>query len=312
MNLQGRLALVDGDVREFSLPAVEPWNQTDLPCLLRLAKVGPGRWRSRYSDVNANGRIYGGQLLGQALTAALYDVPPERAPTMMQAIFLQGALPGDAIEFEVTALQDGRRFSSRRVSATQANGRRVFDAQVTCATVQDAPEHGDSSPVLPGERPEEQPCLADLPKSMYGPIGRVGGYSDASKPAVEFRVPDAARQLSPDTCGSRFRYWIRVGSMLPADTRVHAAALAYLSDWWLNFSTLGLHMRTMADRRLYISSLNHGLWLHRPVRADEWLHVETDSPASAGGRGMSVAKVHDAAGKLVASLAQQTQMVFAK
>lgn len=290
--------------------APAPWDATDLPALLTLERRGARRWIGTHADVNANGRIYGGQLLGQAVMAALRDVSPDRAPAMLQAVFLQGALPDAAIDFEVAVLQEGRRYSSRRVSATQDNGRRVLEAQITCATTQDAPQHADPSPAPPGELADALPALADIPQAMFGPIGRMGGYSSLSKPAVDFRVPDAMRQLSPDTCGPRFRYWIRVGSTLPDDAALHAAAFAYLSDWWLNFSTLSPHMRDMGERRLYISSLNHGLWWHRPVRADEWLHVETDSPVSAGGRGMSIARVHDAAGNLVASLTQQTQMVY--
>jgi acyl-CoA thioesterase-2 len=289
----------------------QPRNEAVLSQLLTLERIASHRWRSRYGDPNANGRVYGGQLLGQAMMAAQSGIALDRAPTMMQALFLQGAVPDDAVEFEVATLQEGKRFSSRRVSASQGNGRSVLEAQITCAATLDGPRHSEPSPVPAGERPESLPSPSDLPKAMFDLIGRLGGYSQDCKPAVEFRIPEPMQQLSPQTCGAHFRYWMRAAQPLPHDRRIHAAAFAYLSDWWLNFSALALHLRTIGPRQLYISSLNHGLWLHQAVRADEWLHVETVSPASNAGCGVSIAKIHDVEGNMVASATQQLLMVFA-
>ena len=96
---------------------------------------------------------------------------------------------------------------------------------------------------------------------------------------------------------------------LDDDPAQHAAAFAYLSDWWLNFPASGGYIDALdGTPGLYIASLNHAIWLHRPFRADEWLHVESISPAAAGGRGLSVARVHDRAGRLVASATQECLM----
>ena len=127
----------------------------------------------------------------------------------------------------------------------------------------------------------------------------------------EFRIPDPDRQLGPSTMNGRFRFWIRATQALPDDPRVHAAAFAYLSDWWLNFSSLGLHLRGLGERRLYIASLNHAIWLHRPVRADQWLHVDSTSPASAAGRGLSIGAVHDQQGRSLATITQDCLMAYA-
>jgi acyl-CoA thioesterase II len=97
---------------------------------------------------------------------------------------------------------------------------------------------------------------------------------------------------------------------LPDDPCFHAAAFAYLSDWWLNFSALGLHLRDLNGRQLYISSLNHALWLHRPVRADQWLHVDCTSPCAQAGRGLSIGAVHDAQGRQLASMTQECLMAY--
>ncbi|MGK8208450.1 acyl-CoA thioesterase [Burkholderia cenocepacia] len=307
MSAHGSEAIVD---ESGWMERATPMSDATLLQLLTLDPVAPGRWRSRRADTNPNDRIFGGQLLGQAMTAALDGVPENRTPTMMQALFLHGALPGETIDFETTVLQEGKRFSSRRVSAWQPGGRAVLDAQVTCAIPLDGPGHDEPTPVPPGERPESLPSLCDLPDAMFDTVRRLGGYDRVCKPSIEFRIPDPVRQLSARTSGPRFRYWMRAARPLPCNARIHAAAFAYLSDWWLNFSALALHQRTIGTSRLYICSLNHGLWLHRPVQADQWLHVETNSPAANAGCGLSIAKIHDAAGDLVASASQQTLMTF--
>jgi acyl-CoA thioesterase-2 len=288
-----------------------PWNELNIERLVALDATGPGRWRTRHGDANRNGRSYGGQLLAQAMMAGLMDVPAGREATMMQFLFLQGAIPDDALELQVTVLQEGKRFSSRHVRASQGNGRMVLDAQVTCAVALDAPSHGTPTTAPAGENPEDLPGLDTLHPALARGIKRLAGYSDDRKASIEFRVPDLGRQLSPATMDGRFRYWMRATQALPNDSRVHAAAFAYLSDWWINFSALGLHLRDLGERKLYIASLNHAIWLHGPVRADQWLHVESVSPSSGSGRGMSIGTVHDQQGRAVASLTQECLMGYA-
>jgi len=239
------------------------------------------------------------------------DVAADRAATMMQFLFLQGAMPQEPLELRVTPLQDGKRFSSRHVRASQGGGRVILDAQVTCAVAMDAPTHETPTTAPAGERPQDLSQLADVDPALILAIGRLGGYSGDRKPSIEFRIPDPKRQFSLDTMDGRFRFWMRPTQGLPDDPRLHAAVFAYQSDWWVNFSTLGLHLREVGERRLYISSLNHAIWMHRPFRADQWLHVETVSPASGSGRGFSVARVHDLDGRSLATVTQECLMVYA-
>jgi len=293
----------------MTAPSLSKWNEQDIEVLLTLDAIAPGQWRTRYGDANNNGRSYGGQLLGQAMMAALSDVPLDRAPTMMQFLFMQGAMPDQALDFTVTPLQDGKRFSSRHVRAVQG-GRMVLDAQVTCALPLDAPAHADHTPAPHGEHPLELPDFASLDLALRLDLQRLGGYSEDHKPSVEFRIPDAARQLSAATATERFRFWMKVRGPLRDEARIHAAAFAYISDWWLNFSSLSMHLRDIGSRKLYISSLNHAIWLHQPLRADEWVHVETVSPCAAIGRGLSVARFHDLGGRFVASGTQECLMAY--
>jgi acyl-CoA thioesterase-2 len=286
------------------------WNEQHLEELLTLDVQGGGRWRSRHGDANRNGRSYGGQLLGQAMMAALMDVPAGREATMMQFLFLQGAMPDEAVDFEVTPLQEGKRFSSRHVRATQGNGRTVLDAQVTCALPLDAPTHATASTAPAGERPEDLSALDEVDAALMQNITLLGGYSQDRKPSIEFRIPEPSRQLSSRHMNGRFRFWMRAAQPLPDDARMHSAAFAYLSDWWLNFAALGLHLRDLEGRALYISSLNHALWLHRPIHADQWMHVDCTSPCAQAGRGLSIGAVHDLQGRQLASMTQECLMAY--
>lgn len=288
-----------------------PWDQLHIDDLLALEALGPGRWRSRVGDPNLNGRSYGGQLLGQALRAALMDVPPGREATVMQVLFLQGAMPREPVDFQVTVLQEGKRFSSRHVRAAQGNGRTVLDAQVSCAVPLDGPAHAVPSTSPAGERPEALATLEEVDPTLIHRFAQLGGYSSDRKPSIEFRIPEPSQQLSSIGAGGRFRFWMRTTKPLPDDVRIHAAAFAYLSDWWLNFIALGPYLRDMGARKLYISSLNHALWLHRPLRADQWMHVASTSPCAEAGRGLAIGTVHDLQGRPLASLTQECLMAYA-
>lgn len=248
--------------------------------------------------------------MGQSMMAASLTVPADRPATMMQFLFLQGAVSDEPIDFEVIPLQDGKRFSSRQVRGTQRGGRRVCEAQVTFAGPSPSPEHSAAVDALVGS-PEQVPPLPNAAREWEAGLRRLGGYSLREKPCMEFRVPDFERQISPDTAQARLRFWLKTRRVLPDEPRMHAAALAYLSDWWLNFSSLGLHVRELqGDKRLYVSSLNHCLWFHRPFSADRWLHVDSESPSAAAGRALSVARIHDESGALVASATQECLMAF--
>jgi len=287
-----------------------PWDGRNIEHLLELTEIAPGHWRTRYGDANLNGRSYGGQLLAQTLAAGMKNVPAERAATTMQCLFLQGAMPQEALDLQVTSLQEGKRFSSRHVRASQANGRVVLDAQMTCALPLEAPSHGVASRAPTDERPENLARLCDIDPALLHSLPQLGGYSGDNKPSIDFRVPDPQHQLARATMNGRFRFWMRSAHGLPDDPRIHAAVFAYQSDWWINFSALNSHLDTIGERFLYVASLSHAIWLHRPFRADQWLHVDTMSPASAAGRGLSIGSVHDREGRAVATVTQTCLMAY--
>lgn len=277
---------------------------------LTLERVGEGRWRSRHGDANQNGRSYGGQLLGQAMQAALLEMPPQRPPTAMQFLFLQGAMPDRPVDLAVERLQDGKRFSSVRVSGTQG-ARTVLDAQVTCALPLDGPAHDEPSTAPPAERPADLPGLEDVPLALRDRIALMGGYGRDCNASIAFRIPDAQVQFAAAVASHRFRYWMKVPEPLPdGDARLQASAFAYLSDWWLNFCILRTYLPRAGERPMYVSSLNHALWLHRPPRSDQWLHVEASGVHAGHGRGLAVARYHDEQGRHVASATQDCLFAF--
>ena len=276
--------------------------------LMALDAVAPGTFRTRCGDANTHGRAYGGQILGQALMAAARTAPPGRACTAMQFMFLQGTLWDEALDLVVTPLQDGKRFATRHVRGVQRGERLVLDAQVSFALPIDAPTHA-APPAFELGDPELLPEACELPPSWSAALRRAVGYELGIKPLLDFRLPEPPPLLRLSLPEPRLRFWVKTRERLPDDEALHAAVFAYMSDWWLNYPASGGHQAEAEARGgLYVASLNHAIWLHRPLRADEWLHFESVSPSAAAGRGLAVARIHDRHGTLVASATQECIM----
>lgn len=285
--------------------ATRPWDGVDVAGLLELRRLdgGAARFVSARSEDNRNGRVFGGQLLGQALAAARATVPDGRAASALHVLFAHGALVDRPIMYEVDALQDGKRFSSRRVVASQGE-RTVVEAQVTFQTPAEGLEHalGPHQPVPP---PEDLLPMSALEEGGGGELeGR--DWAWFQKPCLELRVVDPLRHLVRGSPAPQASFWVRLRTPLADDGALHEAALAYLSDYWINTAALTHHvpLKDVIDN-FYVASLNHSLWLHRPCRADEWLLFSTESPSTHNGRSLTIARIYDRAGTLVASAAQE-------
>lgn len=302
MDGQG-IRIADGDEA-----ACDPWDNHAAEAVVSLETIAPFRYRSRFGDGNLNGRSYGGQILGQAMMAATLSAPDDRPAAMLQLLFLRGADPVRRITFDAQVLQDGKRFSSRHVVGHQGDGRTVLSAQATFCAAQPGPRH--AAPFAASEDPDSLPDLSMIPDALMAQLRPLGPYSQHIKPSMDFRIPEIERQLSAASAGPRLRFWIRSRQPLAAGSRAQAAVFAYLSDWWLNFSSVGGHLHNLQSRApLYLSSLNHCIWFHRAFSPDVWMHVETESPCADGGRGLSIARVHDREGAMLATSIQETLMV---
>jgi acyl-CoA thioesterase-2 len=236
-------------------------------------------------------RIFGGQVAGQALMAASRTLPGERAVHSLHSYFLRPGDPHEEIRYAVERIRDGRTFSTRRVIAWQRRrGEDVAIFALTAdASVPETPvvEHALPMPEVPA--PETLPSLPEV----VAPHGERAAAALAISQAVEQRLLDTR------TCA-----WMRVAGRLPEDGSVHRSALTFVSD--LTLLSAGLARTGGGWGGEYVgASLDHAVWFHAPVRADEWFLYETDSPAASGGRALCFGQIWAADGTHVATVTQQ-------
>ncbi|MGO9421413.1 acyl-CoA thioesterase [Roseiarcus sp.] len=285
------------------------WDGREIGDLLGLAQMSASRFRSQCAETNEHGRVYGGQILGQALSAATETVSKDRFASCLQLVFAAGGLPDQAIDFEVQTLQEGKRFSARNVRGLQGAGRILCDACVTFAKALESPAHEAPPPSDCGldRNPEDCPALEHIDHPGVRDVERTLNYMYRPHRAIDMRAPFVEDLLPGKYAEPRMRFWIRLRQTLGDGPDLHAAAFAYLSDYWINFAACIAHVSAMAERdaRLYVASLNHTIWFHRSLRSDAWLLFDCISPSGAFGRGLATARVFSRAGDLVASAAQE-------
>lgn len=250
-------------------------------------------------------RVYGGQVLGQALVAAVRTVPEPRTAHSMHAYFLLGGDPAHPIIYEVERIRDGSSFTTRRVKAIQ-HGRAIFTMSVSFHKAEDGFEHYSTMPDVPP--PEDLPSEQELRKHLLGKLPEnMRSYWERERP-IEMRPVDIARYLNRQKAAPVQHIWMRANGVLPDDPKLHQCVLAYASDFTLLDTALIAHGKLLFDKDIQLASLDHALWLHRPFRADEWLLYAQDSPSAHGGRGFCRGSVFTRDGVLVASVAQEGLM----
>ncbi|MCK2184737.1 acyl-CoA thioesterase [Halomonas getboli] len=252
--------------------------------LLRLEPLEENLFRGRSQDLGLP-QLFGGQVLGQALSAATQTVDASRRVHSLHGYFLR---PGDAsrpVVYQVDAVRDGRSFTTRRITAIQ-KGRPIFFCSASFHGQESGPHH---QPQMP-----EVPSPDDLDKADLSQ--RFPGHP------IEFcHIEDAAEPGRP----SRKRLWFRLAGELPDDPALHRCLLAYSSDFHLLTTALVPHGLRFGDPGLRIASLDHSLWFHDDVRVNDWLLYDMDSPWAGGARGFSRGSLYDRRGRLVASSAQE-------
>lgn len=247
-------------------------------------------------------RVYGGQILGQALVAAVRTVPPERIAHSLHAYFLQ---PGDLsrpIIYGVDRVRDGGSFTTRRVTATQ-HGRPMFVMSVSFHKMEPGLDHQVTMPKVP--MPEELPSEQDLKAKMIAELPEsMRKYWESERP-IELRPLDVSRYFAREKRAPEQNIWMRATGRLPDDFPLHQCVLAYASDFSLLDTALIAHGKLMFDKDIQMASLDHALWFHRPFRADEWLLYTQDSPSTHGARGFCRGNIFTRDGLLVASVTQE-------
>jgi acyl-CoA thioesterase II len=273
---------------------------SDLLSLLDLEPLEFNIYRGRNRDIGS-GRVFGGQVMAQALVAARRTVDDEREAHSVHGYFI---LPGDLaapIVYFVDRLRDGKSFTTRRVTAIQ-HGRAVFNMSASFHRAETGIEHQSAMPDVPG--PDELRPELDVIRSEADRIPA------SVRPILTQDRPMDIRPVHNDPFDATPREavrhtWIRAVGSMPDVTLAHQAVLAYASDYGLLTTAIQPHGLTIRDPRLQAASLDHAMWFHRPFRMDEWLLYTTDSPAAAGARGFARGNVFTRDGSLVASVAQE-------
>ena len=273
----------------------------DLLNILDLEPLEVNLFRGRSPQVGWQ-RVFGGQVIGQALVAAVRTVDASRPPHSMHAYFL---LPGDPkvpIIYDVDRMRDGKSFTTRRVTARQ-HGQPIFSMLASFHTDEAGLEHQAKMPDVPP--PESLPSEAEMREKnlpmMPDPVRR---YYERERP-IELRPVEFERYLGKKFPDGRFHVWIKTTGRLPDDPAIHQCVLAYTSDMGLLDTALVPHGRTLFEKEFMAASLDHALWLHRPFRADEWLLYAQETPNLHGSRGFGRGLIFTRDGTLVASVAQE-------
>ncbi|MGO9932581.1 MAG: acyl-CoA thioesterase [Steroidobacteraceae bacterium] len=283
---------------------------TTARALLNLEQVTDRRFRSTYSQANYQGAIFGGQALAQALAAAQRTVAM-RLPHTCTGYFLRAGAVAEPIDYEVDLVRDGRRYAARRVLASQA-GKPIFDLLCSFHDAEPgfAHQQGDAADV---PLPEDLMPVLEFVRAHVDRLPRqiVGRHEQfhAIFP-IELRLADPERVFFGAPNDLPRTYWFRMASAEGIeDASDHRCLLAFMSDYWLASAATAPH-RSPASvlNDVSVTSLNHSIWFHGPVRADEWLLCRTDSPWAGEGRGMARGLIYDRRGRMVASVAQETSL----
>jgi acyl-CoA thioesterase II len=250
-------------------------------------------------------RVYGGQVLAQALTAAIRTVPLERIAHSLHAYFLLPGDPAVPIVYEVERTRDGGSFTTRRVKAIQ-HGKTMFAMSASFQKAEAGLDHQSVMPDVPA--PEDLPSERDLAREMVERLPEnMRAYWERERP-IEMRPVDVSRYFVRSERTAAQHIWMRANGTLPDDPALHQCVLAYASDFTLLDTALIAHGKLMFDTELQLASLDHALWFHRPFRADQWLLYVQDSPSASGARGFARGSIYTRDGLLVASVTQEGLM----
>ncbi|MSP46999.1 MAG: acyl-CoA thioesterase II [Xanthobacteraceae bacterium] len=275
----------------------------NLLAILDLERLEVNLFRGHSPQVGMK-RVFGGQVLGQALVAATRTVEGV-LPHSLHAYFLLGGDPAVPIIYDVDRIRDGKSFTTRRVVAIQ-HGRAIFSMSVSFHNDEEGLEHQMTKPDVP--HPDQLPSDIEIKQQILPELPEaVRNYYLRDRP-IELRPVDFGRYAGKPQPDNRFNIWMRTTAPLPDDPAIHRCALAYASDMTILDTALLPHQRSIFDRNIMGASLDHAVWFHRPFRADQWLLYSQDSPNSHGSRGFGRGLIFAADGTLVASVAQEGLM----
>jgi acyl-CoA thioesterase II len=276
----------------------------ELLALLKLEAIEENLFRGASQDLGFRA-LFGGQVLGQSLSAATQTVEPERHVHSLHGYFLR---PGDAalpVVYQVDRVRDGGSFTTRRVVAIQ-KGQPIFTLMASFQGDEPGAAHAATMPDVPG------------PEGLSSDLERWRRYADLVPPRVrekllcdkpiEIRPVQSVDLVHPQPAAPVKHVWFRADGEMPADPQVHKYVLAYASDFNLITTALLPHALSVMQPTLQAASLDHALWFHGDVKVNDWLLYSMDSPWAGGARGLARGHVFTRDGRLVASVAQEGLM----
>lgn len=269
--------------------------------ILDLERLEQNLFRGR-SPTDGWQRVFGGQVLGQALVAAGRTVEEPRSSHSLHGYFLLGGDPTHPIIYEVERTRDGGSFTTRRVKGIQ-HGRIIFTMSVSFHKEEASYEHQAPMPDVPP--PESLPSATEIISRFLDRLPEnMRSYWRRERP-IDLRPVDVSRYLSRQPSEPVQHIWLRANGPLPDNRELHHCILAYASDFTLLDTALIAHGKLLFDNDIQLASLDHAMWFHRGFRADDWLLYSQDSPSAHHARGFCRGTVFTRSGALVASVAQE-------
>lgn len=273
----------------------------DLLELIALEQIEANIFRGNSAPV-VGARVFGGQVLAQALQAAIQTVPADRFAHSLHGYFILGGDAARPIVYEVERLRDGGSFTTRRITAIQ-HGRAIFNMSASFQLAQAGLEHQIAMPTVP--LPEA--LLTSKEMSIRYKDQFPDWYAREQRPhTVFFKPVETPDWIEPNNRPPFRNVWFKIKGAIPTDDRAtHQTLLAYVSDYYLLTTSVQPHRETHDYSKLQLASLDHAMWFHRDFRMDDWLLYALDSPSASNTRGFNRGSVFTRDGKLVASVVQE-------
>lgn len=272
--------------------------------LLTLEKIEEGLYRGNSQDI-ALGHVFGGQVIGQALSAAKRTLDAKRTVHSFHSYFLR---PGDAtkpIVYDVENIRDGGSISTRRIKAIQ-NGKRIFFLTASFHEASKGFEHQVDMPNVEG--PENLASELDIAHQFADKIPEKIRQLVLCEKPIEIRPVEFLNPLKPEKAAPKRHLWMKANGPLPDDIRVHQYLLAYASDFAFLPVAGQPHQVSLMQPQFQMATIDHSMWFHRQFRFDDWLLHVVESPSASNDRGFVRGQFFDRKGRLVASTAQEGVM----
>lgn len=273
----------------------------DLIALLDLEQIELNLYRGHSPETSWQ-RVFGGQVIGQALMAAYKTVDADRVCHSLHAYFIRPGDPKVPILYEVDRARDGKSFTTRRVIAIQ-HGKQIFNLAASFQVQEKGFEHQATMPDVPA--PETLPTERERREAISDQLPEAVRKHFARPRPIEMRMISPQEYIDPKPADPELQVWFRSTRPIPDNVAMQQCVMAYASDMTLLDTCIRPHGVSWMSGKLQSASLDHAMWFHHPVKTDDWLLYVQDSPSAVGARGFNRGSIYSRDGLLVASVAQE-------